>query len=363
MIDALTCEVSNALHPRPAIAPGIVPTLLALLAAVVVGGSGYLAMDLRQVQHSVEASAETAELRELARLTHLAAHTVRDGGDEAALPSATAATRVQFDIAVNGVAEAVDDAHAEAARLPLGKALDEFITAAARFAAGDGDGMEIDNALLVLFDELDAISTVVSSGGLARTGELGRLLLIAGLAGAAGTVLLAVGWQRSRASLTRSDRLLRMQADASAANNIRPGPVRLRVWEWSLASDEIKYLDETIPIPDSGHRIEYTGETFLNLIYPDDRELVQAFAERAGRDGRPYEVEYRFVLADGTTTLARDAVEVIPAERGGAPTLRGTNYDISTTTMMVRANAALLGSDERFRRSLAGRCRDPQPEV
>lgn len=326
--------------------------LWALLVVVAVGASAYVAFDFAAVERSIDVSTETAELRNLAHQIELAANDARRGGDGRALTAAIAAARTQFDIAVDSVAAAAGAARAESARETVGAALDGLQAAALAYADGGGGDMELDSALLALVDELDAAATDVSSRGLSRTRQLGTLLAVAGVASAAGTILLLAGLQRTRARLGRSDRLLRMRVDAPPVDELEFGDVRLGIWEWNPATDEVTLIDESIPQPAGGGRIELTREALFAMIHPDDRELVQSFVTRAVRDGEPYEVEYRLVLADGSTVIARDSVEIIPGEDGAAPTLRGTVYDITTTTALARTSAELSGSNERFRRSL-----------
>ncbi len=326
--------------------------LWALLAVVAVGAVAYLATNLREVERSIDASAETAELRNLAHQIEVAANDAREGGDGRALTAAIAAARTQFDSAVDSLAAAAGAARAESARETAGAALDGLQAAALAHADGRGDGMELDSALLVFVDELDAVTAEISSRGMSRTRQLGTLLAVAGIAGGACTILLLAGLQRTRARLNRSDQLLRMRAEAPPPDPFSATDIHLNTWTWDLATNRIQVVDETRPRQQRDRPSEFTPETFLALVHPDDRDLVQRYVDRAIRDGEAYELEHRAVLADGSTIVVRDEVEVIPGEDGAAPALRGTVHDITTNTMVARTSAELSGSNERFRRSL-----------
>jgi PAS domain S-box-containing protein len=83
-------------------------------------------------------------------------------------------------------------------------------------------------------------------------------------------------------------------------------------------------------------------------IHPDDRERVVAACRAAAAEGRPHELEYRAVTADGRTRWLRDIIQVARDRGGQVRQLRGVTVDL---TEGRRAEEALRQSEEALRQA------------
>jgi PAS domain S-box-containing protein len=91
---------------------------------------------------------------------------------------------------------------------------------------------------------------------------------------------------------------------------------------------------------------------WIERVHPDDRASLIARSRQASVDGRPYELEYRVVAADGRQLWLRDLVTV--AAGAGRPRLRGLLVDVTER----RHAQEWLEQGWRRERELAERLRD-----
>jgi PAS domain S-box-containing protein len=80
------------------------------------------------------------------------------------------------------------------------------------------------------------------------------------------------------------------------------------------------------------------GETLLQRVHPEDREMVRELSVKALRERRDYTAEYRIVLPDGTVKHIEAIGHLLSVERGGPIEVIGTHVDV---TERKRAEAAL----------------------
>ncbi len=88
------------------------------------------------------------------------------------------------------------------------------------------------------------------------------------------------------------------------------------------------------------------GETLLQRVHPEDREMVRELSVKALRERRDYTAEYRIVLPDGTVKHIEAIGHLVSAERGGPIEVIGTHVDV---TARKRAEQALREGETRFR--------------
>ncbi len=88
------------------------------------------------------------------------------------------------------------------------------------------------------------------------------------------------------------------------------------------------------------------GETLLQRVHPEDREMVRELSVKALRERRDYTAEYRIVLPDGTVKHIEAIGHLVSVERGGPIEVIGTHVDV---TERKRAEAELRESEIRFR--------------
>jgi PAS domain S-box-containing protein len=88
------------------------------------------------------------------------------------------------------------------------------------------------------------------------------------------------------------------------------------------------------------------GETLLQRVHPEDREMVRELSVKAMRERLDYIAEYRIVLPDGTVKYIEAIGHHVSTERGGPILVIGTHIDV---TERKRAQEALRESETRFR--------------
>ena len=88
------------------------------------------------------------------------------------------------------------------------------------------------------------------------------------------------------------------------------------------------------------------GETLLQRVHPEDREMVRELSVNAMRERSDYIAEYRIVLPDGTVKYIEAIGHHVSTERGGPILVIGTHVDV---TERKRAQEALRESETRFR--------------
>ena len=104
-------------------------------------------------------------------------------------------------------------------------------------------------------------------------------------------------------------------------------------WDWDLKTDELHWSDEVYRIFGvDPHRFEKTYVAFLTYVHPDDREPVKKAITDALYEQKPYNIEHRIVLEDGTLKIIHEQGEVTFTD--GEPVLMvGTVQDITERTI------------------------------
>ncbi|MDM9379826.1 PAS domain S-box protein [Chlorogloeopsis sp. ULAP01] len=101
-------------------------------------------------------------------------------------------------------------------------------------------------------------------------------------------------------------------------------------WEFDLESQKIIWSETTFhhwgfePT-----QSEPSYAELLERVYPDDREILQQFVERAIAQGIPYGFDMRIVLPDGSIRYLDSRGEPVFNEQGQVVKLIGTSFDIS----------------------------------
>jgi PAS domain S-box-containing protein len=101
-------------------------------------------------------------------------------------------------------------------------------------------------------------------------------------------------------------------------------------WEFDLASQKIIWSETTFQ-----HwgfeptQSEPSYAELLERVYPDDREILQQFVERAIAQGIPYGFDMRILRPDGSIRYLDSRGEPVFNEQGQVIKLIGTSFDIS----------------------------------
>ena len=119
------------------------------------------------------------------------------------------------------------------------------------------------------------------------------------------------------------------------------------LWTWDIASDEITWtplcfrimgIDPDVPPP--------SGEHFMDLVHPDDREHLKAVVGHAIQARQPYECEFRVLRRDGCCRWVVNQGRALYDREGNPVHLLGTVRDV---TERRAHDAALAESEAQFR--------------
>jgi len=123
-------------------------------------------------------------------------------------------------------------------------------------------------------------------------------------------------------------------------------------WDWNIQTNELRWSDEIYRIfglTPKGFGATY--EAFLASVHPDDRETVRKAVEDALYEEKPYSMDHRIVLPDGTERIVQEQAGITFDNEGKPIRMIGTVQDI---TERKRAEQ-VLGESEAELRHLSAR--------
>jgi len=101
-------------------------------------------------------------------------------------------------------------------------------------------------------------------------------------------------------------------------------------WDWNIVTNELYWSDEIYRIFGlAPQEFGATYEAFLDTVHPDDRPLVERSVDEALIENKPYSIDHRIVLPDGSGRIVHEQAEVIRDETGQAIRMAGTVHDIT----------------------------------
>ena len=101
-------------------------------------------------------------------------------------------------------------------------------------------------------------------------------------------------------------------------------------WDWDIETDELHWSDEIYRMFGvSPEDFGATYEAFLSFVHPEDRMSVHRSVTEALTLRKPYSIEHRILLADGTSRVVHEQGEVRFNEAGSPVAMSGTVQDIS----------------------------------
>ncbi|AKB24880.1 sensory transduction histidine kinase [Methanosarcina sp. MTP4] len=104
-------------------------------------------------------------------------------------------------------------------------------------------------------------------------------------------------------------------------------------WSWNIKTDELFWSDEVYRIFGlNPQEFKVTYDLFLTYVHPEDLErLLNSINE--GLNGRPYDVNYRIILADGEERVVHTEAEIIFYEGTVPVQAKGIVQDITERKM------------------------------
>lgn len=121
---------------------------------------------------------------------------------------------------------------------------------------------------------------------------------------------------------------------------------KLGHWDWNILTNELHWSDEIYRIFGLGVReFEATYPAFLDRVYSEDRQLVEAAVARAIAGEASYSIDHRIVLPSGEVRFVHETAEVT-IQDGRQARMLGTVQDITERKLAERAIQAALDEKE-----------------
>ena len=119
---------------------------------------------------------------------------------------------------------------------------------------------------------------------------------------------------------------------------------------WNVASGEIIWSDETFRIFQCDRTAKPSVEFIVQRTHPEDRTAVQETIDRASRDGKDFDHEYRLLLPDGAVKYVH---AVAHAKKGASGSIAfvGAVTDVTAakeTERQLRRSEAYLAESQRL---------------
>ncbi|MHA1386574.1 MAG: PAS domain S-box protein [Candidatus Helarchaeota archaeon] len=117
-------------------------------------------------------------------------------------------------------------------------------------------------------------------------------------------------------------------------------------WNWDIVRNELSWSDEVYRIFGlKPQEISLNYETFLNYVHEEDRELVQQAVNEALFNNKPYSIDHRIVLPDGSVKIVHEQAIVTYDEDGKPIRILGTVQDITKQKLI---ELKLIESKEKY---------------
>ena len=119
-------------------------------------------------------------------------------------------------------------------------------------------------------------------------------------------------------------------------------------WDWNIQTNQLYWSHEIYRIFGlSPQQFGATYEAFLNSVHPKDRGFINSAVRKALSGNKPYSIDHRIVLPDGTVRIVHEQAEVTFHETGKPIRMIGTVQDITDSK---RAEEELKESYEQLRK-------------
>lgn len=142
--------------------------------------------------------------------------------------------------------------------------------------------------------------------------------------------------------LSRKARLRMTEAEA-AKQTLQESEERLKEaqqiarignWNWDIVNNKLIWSDEIYRIFGlAPQEFDATYEAFMNSVHPDDRDLVNKSVNEAVSENKPYSIDHRVVLPDGTERIVHEQAAVTFDETGKPVRMAGIVQDITDRKM------------------------------
>lgn len=105
---------------------------------------------------------------------------------------------------------------------------------------------------------------------------------------------------------------------------------RLGSWEWNIRTNEITWSEGLTKILHIHHvRPPLSYEQYMQFVHPDDRETHHKIISTALKKKKPFTLDYRIVMPDGSVKYVHSDGEIITARSGSITRIVGTTQDVT----------------------------------
>ena len=139
-----------------------------------------------------------------------------------------------------------------------------------------------------------------------------------------GLLINVVRRRKAERSLIESEERLSLAADSAGAG----------LWSLDLVAGRFWETDKTRDLYDVPPNETITFDRFLEVVHPDDRDLVRQGVDEMAQSDEEGGLEYRIVRTDGTTRWIASQGHVQGAESGNHGRLMGVSIDITDRKRM-----------------------------
>ncbi len=144
-------------------------------------------------------------------------------------------------------------------------------------------------------------------------------------------------YQKARRELAErkqaEEALRESEANLAGAQRI----AHLGSWNWDITSNTLRWSDEIFRIFGlEPQQFNTTYEAFMNSVHPDDREFAQNSVNEALYENKPYNIEHRIVLPDGSVRFVHEQAEVTFDKHGKPSRMVGTVQDTTEQQQLYK---------------------------
>ena len=101
-------------------------------------------------------------------------------------------------------------------------------------------------------------------------------------------------------------------------------------WEWDLRTDRVRWSDETFRIYGSApEALVPSFEKLLEVVHPDDRQMLREHIDAALLEDKPYDLEHRIVRPGGEVRVVHRHAKVLRDDTGKPLKMVGTVHDVT----------------------------------
>jgi PAS domain S-box-containing protein len=159
-----------------------------------------------------------------------------------------------------------------------------------------------------------------------------------------GKMVSIIGVGRDISERKKTEKAL---SDSESRLNEAQRVARIGSWHLDLTTNHLEWSDEVFRIFEiDGSRFAASYEGFIELVHPDDRDMVsQAFNESI-ENRTKYDITHRLIMHDGRIKYVHELCDTSYADDGRPLSSTGTVQDV---TDRVEAMRVLQSTQERYR--------------